>query len=179
MIALLTAILLPSLAGSRKSSRISCVNNLKQTGLAFRIWQGDNGDKYPMEISATNTDTIKLIADGKAYLLWQTTSNELSTPKILHCPADADHVAATDFNTGLSDANISCFFGLDAKANEPQMILAGDDNLVVNGVSARPGILALGTNSPVVWTKNRHNGAGNICLADGSVQQVTSHGFSS
>jgi type II secretory pathway pseudopilin PulG len=25
-----------------------CVNNLKQVGLAYRLWEGDNNDKYPM-----------------------------------------------------------------------------------------------------------------------------------
>jgi len=33
-----------------KSSQIQCVNNLKQIGLSFRIWEGDNGDKFPMQV---------------------------------------------------------------------------------------------------------------------------------
>ena len=177
LVAMLAAMLLPSLAGSHKSTRINCVNNLKQIGLAFRIWEGDNGGKFPMEISATNADAMKLITDGNAYVLWQMMSNELSTPKILYCVADTDHNHGTNFTTGFSDANISYFFGLDVKPNQPQMILAGDDNLAVNDVPARTGILTLWTNSPVVWTKNRHDGAGNIGLVDGSVQQVTTHGL--
>jgi prepilin-type processing-associated H-X9-DG protein len=170
-------LLLPALARPKRHSGISCVNMLKQTGLAFRIWQGDNDNKFPMEISATNTDAMKLITNGKAYILWQMMSNELGTPKVLHCPADTEHVAATDFNTSFSDANISYFFGLDATTNATQMLLAGDDNLAVNDVLARPGILTLWTNSPVVWTKNRHNGTGNIVLADGSVQQIATAGL--
>jgi len=31
-----------------------CINNLKQLGLAYRIWEGDNRDKNPMELSVTN-----------------------------------------------------------------------------------------------------------------------------
>src|SRR5258708_6346193 len=54
-IVLLAAILLPVLAAAkRKTSRIGCVNDLKQIGIAFRVWGEDNGDKYPMEISMTN-----------------------------------------------------------------------------------------------------------------------------
>ncbi|MBU6410293.1 MAG: prepilin-type N-terminal cleavage/methylation domain-containing protein, partial [Verrucomicrobia bacterium] len=52
IIAILAAMLLPALAAAkRKANQIACVNNLKQIGLAFRIWAGDNGDKYPMQVS--------------------------------------------------------------------------------------------------------------------------------
>ena len=109
MLAVLVVLLLPSLAGSHKSTRIYCVNNLKEIGLAFRVWEGDNGNKSPMEISATNVDAMKLITTGKAYVFWQMMSNELSMPIILHCLADTERVAATNFTTGFSDANISYF----------------------------------------------------------------------
>src|SRR5450755_3915590 len=124
MLFVLAAILLPAgpHAGN-KARRINCSNNLKQIGLAFRIWQGDNGDKFPMQISATNADAMKLITSGKAYVLWQMMSIELSTPKILYCPADTDHVIATSFSSGFSDANISYFFGLNVATNDTQMII--------------------------------------------------------
>lgn len=177
MLVVLALLLLPSLAGSHKSIRIYCVNNLKEIGLAFRIWEKDNGDKFPMEISATNAYAMKLIATGNAYLLWQMMSNELSTPKILYCTADTEQVAATNFTTGFSDANISYFFNLDGNEAWPQMILTGDDNLAVNDVPARTGILTLSTNSSVAWTSARHKFVGNLGIADGSVQQVTTHGL--
>ena len=112
---------------------------------------------------------------SKAYVLWQMMSNELSTPIILHCRADTERVAATNFTTGFSDANISYFFNLDGNEASPQMILTGDDNLAVNDVPARTGILTLSTNSTVAWTSARHKFVGNIGVADGSVQQVTTH----
>lgn len=177
MIAVLAVLLLPSLAGSHKSTRIYCVNNLKQIGLAFRIWEGDNGDKYPMEISATNINTMESITSGRAYLLWQIMSNELGTPKILYCPADTAKAAATNFTTGFSDANISYFFNLDGNKASPQIILTGDDNLAVNDVPVRTGILTLSTNSLVAWTSARHKFVGNIGIADGSVQQVNTQGL--
>jgi type II secretory pathway pseudopilin PulG len=180
MLFVLAAILLPAgpHAGN-KARRINCSNNLKQIGLAFRILQGDNGDKFPMQISATNADAMKLIASGKAYVLWQMMSNELSTPKILYCPADTDHTAATSFSSGFSDANISYFFGLNVATNDTQMILDGDDNLAVNGARVLPGFLNLRTNGSVTWTKERHHFVGFLGLADGSVQATTSAGLSS
>jgi prepilin-type N-terminal cleavage/methylation domain-containing protein len=114
MIAVLAAMLLPSLAGSHKSTRINCVNNLKQVGLAFRLWEGDNDGKFPMQVSVTNGGTMELFSSGSqfsqfAFLNFVAMSNQLSTPKILHCPADTEHIAATNFSTGFSDANISYF----------------------------------------------------------------------
>ena len=55
IIAILAALLLPALAAAkRKAQRINCVSNIKQMGIAFRIWEGDNEDKYPMAVSTVN-----------------------------------------------------------------------------------------------------------------------------
>jgi prepilin-type processing-associated H-X9-DG protein len=174
VLVVLAAVLLPALAAAkRKSSRIGCVSCLCGIGNAFKVWEGDNGDKYPMQFALTDSETMKLIGSGRAYVLWQTMSNELSTPKVLHCPADTNGIAATNFVIGFSDANISYFFCLDASDAYPQMIHDGDDNLAVNGVRVKPGILNLPTTNSLAWTKERHGGVGNIGMADGSVQQTT------
>ena len=175
VIAVLAVLLLPVLAAAkRKHSKLDCVNNLKQIGLALRIWEGDNGDKFPMQFALTNDAVMKLVSSGNAYVLWQTMSNELATPKILACPADEQRTAALSFSQNFSDANISYFLSLDASDAYPQMMLCGDDNLVVNGIRVRPGILNLSTNIIAGWTKERHGGAGNIGLSDGSIQTTTS-----
>jgi len=185
-IALLAFMFLCALSAAQSNARkINCVNHLKQIGIAFRVWEGDHYDKYPMEVYATNQAMMKLVGSGNAHLLWRTISilqstNEyyLGTPKILRCPADTKRIAATNF-TDFSDANISYFFSLDAVERYPQMILDGDDNLAVDGVRVKPGILNLGTNSTVAWTDERHRRVGNTGLADGSVQQLTIAGLNS
>jgi hypothetical protein len=116
---------------------------------------------------------IKLISDGNAFVLWQTMSNELATPKILACPSDEQRTAAVSFSQNFSDSNISYFLSLDAADAYPQMVITGDDNLAVNGVRVRPGILNLWTNAALGWTKERHGAEGNIALSDGSVQTAT------
>ena len=178
VLVILAVMLLPATNGNKRSAtRIECVSNLKQIGIAFRLWEGDNGDKYPMAVSVTNGGAMELMATGNVVACFQVMSNELSTPKILLCPEDTHRAYATNFSTGFSGANISYFINADAVETYPQMILDGDDNLLVDGKPVQPGILNLWTNTTIAWTKDRHHGVGNIGMADGSAMQVTSEGF--
>ena len=180
VLVVVAALLLPALAAAkRKSSRIGCMGNIKQIGIAFRLWEGDNGDKYPMAVSVTNGGAMELAATGNVAVCFQVMSNELSTPKILLCPEDTHRTYATNFSTGFSSANISYFLNPDAVETYPQMIMIGDDNLLVDGKPVQPGILNLRPGTTIAWTKDRHHGVGNIGLADGSAQQVTGDGLNS
>jgi prepilin-type processing-associated H-X9-DG protein len=175
-LALLAVLLLPGLAASkRKSNRINCASNVIQIGLTYRLWEGDNGDKYPMAISVTNGGAMEAIATGNVAACFQVMSNELSTTKILVCPEDADRIVATNFTTDFNNSKISYFVSLNV-TNEinPQAILSGDDNFEIGGVPVKSGLLELSIPVPISWTGARHKFAGNILFADGSVQQVSS-----
>ncbi len=111
-----------------KSSEIQCVNNLKQVGLAFRIWEGDNGDKFPMQVPAKMGGAMEAAARGNVAPIFQLMSNELSTPRDFICPADADRDVAHGFGSGFDNSHISYFAGVDAADDKPAMFLSGDDN---------------------------------------------------
>jgi prepilin-type N-terminal cleavage/methylation domain-containing protein/prepilin-type processing-associated H-X9-DG protein len=121
IIAMLAAMLSPALAKDRVRTRlISCVNNLKQVGLAFHVWEGDNGDRYPMMVPAAQGGaqeaigglaTSTVFANNIVTTNWQATrggvfsmfavmSNELNTPKVLYCPAEYRSTGTKAINQG-------------------------------------------------------------------------------
>jgi hypothetical protein len=174
VLVVLMMVLLPEMLPhhASRAPRIQCVNNLKQLGLAYRIWEGDHGDKLPMELSQTNSGTMEFIDGPNAFRQFQVLSNELGTPRILFCPAETDRhrFMGTSFN--INNSNLSYFAGVDASETNVQMILAGDRN-ITNGLPVKNGLLEVDTNHPSGWTAELHNKVGNIALSDGSVQQLS------
>jgi type II secretory pathway pseudopilin PulG len=171
VVAILVLVILPRPAGVRTDGRrIKCVNNLKNVGLAFRIFATDNGDRFPAEVMLTNGVALKSMDALRVYL---TLTNELSTPKILSCPADENRNGAESF-TNVLLKNISYFVSLSGGATMPQMFLAGDRNLQTNGVQVPTGIFRLTEAMPLSWTMEMHHGEGNIAMGDGSVQHFSS-----
>jgi prepilin-type N-terminal cleavage/methylation domain-containing protein/prepilin-type processing-associated H-X9-DG protein len=176
IIALLSLVLLPAMIrAKRQRLQKGCVNNLKQVGLAFRLWSGDSGDQYSMAYSTNEHGTKEYIYTGDVFRHFQIMSNELMTPDVLACPAD-NRLPAKSFAL-LSNSNVSYFVSVDAIETSPQMMLSGDRNIVVNGSPATPGLLILKSNDVVSWGTNIHNGQGSVGFADGSVQVVTSAGL--
>ena len=154
----------------REARIITCISNLKQIGDAYRVWEGNHGDKFPMQTSVTNGGTMELVNGNNAWINFLVMSNELRLPKILICPADADKIASTNFTTDFNNSKISYFVGLDADETNPQMFLSGDDNFAIGDVPVKSGLLQLSTNTSICWTATRHHFSGEIVLSDGSVR---------
>jgi type II secretory pathway pseudopilin PulG len=187
VIGFFVAMILPTLnQHSGCSQRISCVNNLKQLGLAYKIWSGDGGDRYPMAVSVTNGGAMEYMDTADAWKTFQVMSNELSTPKIIYCPEDSQRVTATNWGEELKN-KISYFIGRDATDASPSAILSGDSNFLFNKSAVKPGLINVTTNDSLTWDATRHGsdiktswftkkrtGSGNLGLADGSVMSATS-----
>jgi prepilin-type N-terminal cleavage/methylation domain-containing protein len=184
IIAILAAMLLPALAKAKaRAQRAACINDLKQVGLAFKIWAGDNQDRYPMQVAGAAggaSEAVGVAAIGAniaangfpaapalptpkgVFGMFYVMANELSTPKILWCPSEYKQtiVQAVVFGNSVggqtgfySDAQCSYFVGVDASDTSPQMLLAGDHNM---GDGANPPV------SPNIYgdTKSKFISAG-------------------
>ena len=175
VMAILVGMLLPALMNSRVvKKRIHCINNLKQVGLSYRIFAMDNEDRFPFQVSTNQGGTKEYQTDPlSAFRHFRAMSNELSAPKVLVCPQDRDRTAATSFESGFGNTNVSYFVGLQARETMRQSILSGDRNLVVDGKRVETGLLMLNKSSVVTWDKDMHRHAGNVAFSDGSVQQLT------
>jgi len=174
-LSLLGAVALAQAAVSQTDAqRKICVDNLKQDILAYKIWANDNSGKYPQQISVKKGGAREQAQNGNVAAIFQVMSNELSTPKILVCPADTDHSVAKFF-TSLNNSHISYFSSLSASDGRPFTILIGDDNFTIGRKSAKSGLLEFSTNAPISWTTERHENGGNIGLAEGSVWETDDH----
>ncbi|HSY19766.1 MAG TPA: prepilin-type N-terminal cleavage/methylation domain-containing protein [Candidatus Acidoferrales bacterium] len=193
ILAFIAMLLVPALLAPRYNygPRLRCTNNLKQTALAIKVWAGDHNDKYPMAVSVTNGGAMELMETPDAWKIFQMMSNELGTPKVIYCPADLAHgTCATNFTDDLKN-KISYFIGADATDANPQTLLSGDDNFLLNQSPVHPGLVTVTSPAQLEWDGDRHGsvtdqgwfnkpkklGSGNIALTDGSVQGVTPIGL--
>jgi prepilin-type N-terminal cleavage/methylation domain-containing protein len=171
IIAILASMLLPALAKAKaKAKQTACVNNLKQVGIAYHMWSGDNRDKYPWNIGWTNggsmgspdwTDNFRVC------------SNEFGAQAILVCPADLVRKSGTNWANLRGDANVSYLVGYSADATKPQTILSGDQNVIGGTGGFDPAwSVYMGSSIDAAWDKTQHALAGNIGLTDGSVRFI-------
>jgi hypothetical protein len=117
----------------RKAQKITCVNNLKQIGLAFRIWSGDNHDQYPFNVSTNAGGTMGFCAfdkdgfDCNSFLHFKVMAGEdyLRIPLLLICPQDHSKKAATNWaSLGPENVTYRLRSGTNVCEANPHEILA-------------------------------------------------------
>ena len=131
----------------------------------------------PMGVSITNGGTMEL-NNGPVFPHFLVMSNELSTPLVLICPDDSNRMAQIKnrratmcWGALINGLSPSYFVNVDADQKNPQVVLGGDDHVLVNGQPVTTGGRTFLFNDKLQWSKARHDGGGNLLLLDGSVQQ--------
>jgi type II secretory pathway pseudopilin PulG len=206
IICFLSVLSLTATSGNKaKAQRISCANNLKEIGIAYRLWAEDNGNLIPSEQPVARGGWKDLLTNANqgtnCWTNYAIMANDLGqSPKLVLCPADDRTSAASWFSNATSascpiafnNAALSYFVGVSANAGAPRSILGGDRNL---GSEEKPGAdfgfsqeggkgndVAVPISGPVSWSLKIHSagktaGADNILLGDGSVEQLSSAKF--
>jgi prepilin-type N-terminal cleavage/methylation domain-containing protein len=189
IIAIMAGLLLPALGRAKaKAQRAACLNNQKQIGLSLIMWAGEHGERVPSTVDVSEGGSRTLLETWQHFI---TMTNELVTPKILHCPSDGAKQTASDFSSSatglrtLTNRAISYVVGTGAVPERPAAHLAGDRNLFGRdgqgcGPSAIFGFITqLRVTDNPRWDDTMHVNAGNMVLADGSAHQFTQTGLAS
>lgn len=161
--------------------RISCVSNLKNVGLGFRVFANDNDDRLPFN----TTNSLGFTNTAWVWEHFQAMSNEMGSAKILVCRADRERYTniMSDFGMGphmtstslarQRNAAVSYFVSLDADETLPNVMMVGDRNLITNSANLHGKVLASSPASLTAWDERQHGRRGNATLSDGSVQWMT------
>lgn len=168
IIAILAGLLLPALAKAKaKAQRITCVSNLKQIGLAFRVFSNDNGEKFPWLVAARDGGSgINPAAAGNPVLpgsnpaSFRAIERELNSPKVLACTSDGQSTKAVNWQD-IGDRATDTDPATDVM---PNVKTGGSSDATIGRISYFVGLDAEETRPQTILSGDRNlqgpNGAG-------------------
>ena len=182
--AVLAAMILPRLTRTKQGSEgLECRNNLKNVGLAHQVFAFDNARHFPMSLPVAEGGSRDWLVQDVPQL-WRhflVLSNELSTPRILHCPQDPQRQRAARFTVAPQaptepifngDSFLSYFLALEAQPGDPVSVLSGDRNVSLLRFGLGSGRNRLPAQAQPGFTPELHQGFGNWVFGDHHVERA-------
>jgi prepilin-type N-terminal cleavage/methylation domain-containing protein len=181
IIAIVAAMLLPKLTGSRKPRLMLCFNNLRQISLGYIVWSSHNNNLFPWEVSTNAGGSLELVGRSIAADHFVRLAPYLSNPTSLTCPADRAKLSANSY-VAFSNTNLSYFVApytsLGSTLTPSLTILAGDRHLSVSNQAISPGMFTSTNFATLGWQPGVHGSsnasAGGLSFADGHGEIVKS-----
>jgi len=187
IIAILAAMLLPALARAREQARRSvCIANLKQIGLALKMYAQDYKEYYPA--STYMTAAANEPCSGLPLSLLY--SQYVSTGKSFICPSDLGHMTMNlaggvynsapllDITGGTDNCGLSYAYGQYTNESvDVDTVVVLDKSVgsaTVFGGSWQSSLVQYGTTGGRDNTINHKTDGVNACMVDGHVKWVPS-----
>ena len=196
IIAILAAMLLPALAKAKeKAKSINCLSNMRQIGLAFKIYTDESDNKFVQLARSGAAPANAIVPDG-AKTWWPdllTASMGSKSIKVHNCPSVASTIG---FGISMNHPEIGRHLEIAPPIREAEVmhpsgtVVFGDAYLISNPTEANPdrwlpeknlNQFSLFFRTPTNWgywddspwrIYNRHRGRANVAHVDGHAEWV-------
>jgi prepilin-type N-terminal cleavage/methylation domain-containing protein/prepilin-type processing-associated H-X9-DG protein len=181
IIGILAALLLPVLSQAKaRALRMACVSDLRESGVAYHIFNNDHNGKFPTQTSTNDGGALEFVNAGRqvqgqfyfSYRFVTPLAGAISSPSLFACPSDLERPAATNFNQ-FNNTNLSYLVGIVPDADDPRTVLLADrglpDRLLTNTAPPDATMRHIPAVFPKAWA-GVHDRYGNILFADGHVE---------
>lgn len=166
IIGILAGLLLPVLAkATQRAKRVYCVNNLRQIGIAARVFANDHNDSLPL---SSGDSTNAIWATGRFLHYGRLIRTELdNNAKVFFCPSatffTADSTNGLD-NLGLSNRIAhSSYYQRGPRQGGPSRFERAGQRVLISDYETRGGM------APPEWLNRNHITGKNVLRGDGSV----------